>query len=334
MTSLTTIDPKAAVHSAEKIGRSAVSEEHGNDQALTPQLRSLSQQIRRQKPIMKAKSVSYGSSRKRISFEDRTYRILSLYAVQPGITARAAWKNLRLGSEKTFYYYIRSLRTLGYLQKGGYGFEVTHEGRKWLTHYVKRIPTLGLDIRCHELLLISPIPKNVTIKQEIRRDWNDGDARLLLTAGAKRRKLTLNILQNKPGLDYNGLSLAISLARKRAGDILNWSPRVEELTVTNFQLNGDYGNLRIEGANSISLKNFLGTVSRVYNKGDLLRTESQGGGMSIPLAVALEFLSDPESWIQGIKIAEFEDEKKMMWRAIEKIQGELILNHVKQSSES
>ena len=56
--------------------------------------------------------------------------------------------------------------------------------------------------------------------------------------------------------------------------------------------------------------------------------------MSIPLTVALEFLSDPESWIQGIKIAEFEDEKKKIWRAIEKVQGELILNNVKQSSES
>lgn len=223
---------------------------------------------------------------------------------------------------------------LGHLQKSGYGFEITREGRKWLTHYVKRIPTLGLDLRCHELLMVCGIPLRVLIVSQRKLPWDEGDVHFNITVGRKRRKLTLQILQNKPGLNYNGLSLALSLARKRIGDILNWTPRIEELTVENFQFNVDHKYIRMEGVNSISVKSLLGTVYRVYNKDEVLRVEMQGGGLSIPLTVALDFLADPESWSQGIRTAELQADNKALWKAYEKIQGELIMMKVKQVSGS
>lgn len=264
-------------------------------------------------------------SRTMSPFENRTAGILRLYADQPGLPVVSAHRILGIGALKTFYYHVSRLeKAHGYIRRCRSGYEITETGKKWLKHSLYDTPTLGLDetLRCHELLLTS------TSRRPLRhmnfQEFVEGDVLFRLGLGEKRRKITLHILQNAPGLDYNGLSLAIAFGRQAIGNLLGWAPRLEEFDCINLQLNIDYRNFRVEGLRAVSSKNLLGVWSRVYAKGNDMRVEMQQDGIYVPLTILLEFLKDPDYWLHALRQVELDKKVGALWRAVEKVQGQVL----------
>lgn len=94
-----------------------------------------------------------------------------------------------------------------------------------------------------------------------------------LEFGQKRRKITLSFNQNKPGLDYQQYSHALSKTFELIEQKLNRKVSKAGFTVTTLHLSMDFVNLRLENVSSVTLPELDGWLYRFYNKGDSLRSE-------------------------------------------------------------
>ncbi len=65
-------------------------------------------------------------------------------------------------------------------------------------------------------------------------------------------------------------------------------------------------------------------MSRVYQNGHKMRVEADCEGINVPLLVVLDFLKDPETWIQALKGLKFEKDRKAIEKAVEIVESRMV----------
>ena len=153
--------------------------------------------------------------------------------------------------------------------------------RQLLRHGVLRQPFRGVYVmnprygvgrppRIHNLRLSvsrAPVPRGVSTRIEVF-----GDVKIQVLFGGKRQKIT-GILSSNPGLDYTGCLFAIQRVLTIIKEDLGLTISTANMAVTSCEFNEDFQDLRLDGLSCVTVKSFLGSLERIYNKGAGLRSE-------------------------------------------------------------
>ena len=153
--------------------------------------------------------------------------------------------------------YLRQLLKAGVLLQPERGLYVINP-----THGVGRPP------RIHNLWL----SVGLFVPRSFKTSEVYGDCKLQVIFGAKRSRVTA-VISSEKGLDYTGCCFAIQRVKAIIKEILNVEVENSQLFVRNCEFNEDYVGIRLEGLNCVTVKSFLGSLERMYNKGDGLRNE-------------------------------------------------------------
>src|SRR5450759_295580 len=121
-------------------------------------------------------------------------------------------------------------------------------------------------------------------------DFQDSAARVEVTFGQYRRKITLRISMNKPGLSPAEFRHALGKAWALIEQKLGRQVARQEFSVVNLHLNLGFLNLRLEGCKSITLAD-AETWLRLYEKGSVLRSEEVLGGGALSLDKAMTLVA-------------------------------------------
>jgi hypothetical protein len=130
--------------------------------------------------------------------------------------------------------------------------------------------------------------RDVFTHQEL--DFQDDAARIEVTFGQYRRKITLRVSMNKPGLTPVELRHALGRAWALIEQKLGRRVAMEEFGVDNLHLSLDFLHLSLEGYKSVTLAD-ADTWLRLYEKGDALRSEAVLSGGVLTLDKALDLMA-------------------------------------------
>ncbi|RLG83118.1 MAG: hypothetical protein DRO18_08185 [Thermoprotei archaeon] len=104
-----------------------------------------------------------------------------------------------------------------------------------------------------------------------------GGVKVKVIFGTKRG-LVSGVICCDSGLDFNGFRLAVELAKWIIEDRLRVKISEDNVLVSSFELNEDYGGYRLNGLKCLTLRSFTGWLERIYNKGEGLRHEVKVNG--------------------------------------------------------
>lgn len=131
-------------------------------------------------------------------------------------------------------------------------------------------PTYGVGRppRIHNLWLSA----RAFIKRGSRKVEEYGDCKIQVILGAKRNRIT-GVISSSEGLDFTSCFFAIQRFKGIVKEILGLELQNSDIWVRNCEFNEDYVGIRLEGLNCVTVKSFLGTLERLYNKPEGLRSE-------------------------------------------------------------
>lgn len=96
--------------------------------------------------------------------------------------------------------------------------------------------------------------------------------RIRVKWGTRRQQIT-GTVSCPQGLDLESLSFAVYRFKQIAGGWEGVLPRDSEVEVVSVELLHDYEDLRLDGLECVTLRSFLGSLERIYNKDPGLRAE-------------------------------------------------------------
>lgn len=99
-----------------------------------------------------------------------------------------------------------------------------------------------------------------------------GQVRIRVKWGTRRQQIT-GTVSCPQGLDLESLSFAVHRFKVIAGGWEGVLPRDSEVEVVSVELLHDYEDLRLDGLKCVTLRSFLGSLEKIYNKDPGLRAE-------------------------------------------------------------
>jgi len=165
-------------------------------------------------------------------------------------------------NHSTVRVYLRELVKEGRIKRVFHGHYV-----KILTPRVEEEPP-----RIHNLVLHLDAP---TLSKGVKPFVKCyGDVKIQVLFGCKRRKIT-GYMSCDAGLDYNGCVLAIEKFKDIVQAQAGLEASDQDIKVKNCHFNQDFQAIRLDGLTCISVRSFLGSLERIYNKGSGIRSEVQ-----------------------------------------------------------
>jgi len=167
-------------------------------------------------------------------------------------------------NHSTVRVYLRQMLKLGDVSQPSYGY------------YVRKT-RLGVGVgfggvRVHGLVLVvdAPFlcerPKIEDVKETV------GGVRFEVRFGRRNGKISCWIGCDPPGLDYQSCVFAIKHFQRIVWDQVGF--RVTEFETVNCDFNEDYIGVQLDGVKSVTVRDFLGNLERIYNKGpNVVRSE-------------------------------------------------------------
>lgn len=119
--------------------------------------------------------------------------------------------------------------------------------------------------RVHDLWLVAEkLPPWVSVKST-KKTLRIGRTEIQIILGEKRRKVTVVIENNDPGLDYDGFAAVMEVVRRELIDLVGWWD-ASLFSVKNVHFNIDIQGLRLDGVKSLTLEAFDDWLARIYQK--------------------------------------------------------------------
>jgi len=154
-----------------------------------------------------------------------------------------------------FAYHMKILLNADLLCKSGDNYIISQKG-----------------VRVHGLVLVvdAPFlcerPKIEDVKETV------GGVRFEVRFGRRNGKISCWIGCDPPGLDYQSCVFAIKHFQRIVWDQVGF--RVTEFETVNCDFNEDYIGVQLDGVKSVTVRDFLGNLERIYNKGpNVVRSE-------------------------------------------------------------
>jgi len=166
-------------------------------------------------------------------------------------------------NRSTVRVYLRELLREGVLRQPFYGVYCNN-------------PTYGVGAleapRVHNLRLRMSgvsVPRGFPKRVEVF-----GDVKVQVIFGSKRGIVT-GILSSDRGMNFTSCVLAIERFRAVVKEELGLECSTKDMNVTVCELNDDLQGLRLDGLSSLTARSFLGSLERIYNRREGLRSEVQ-----------------------------------------------------------
>lgn len=119
--------------------------------------------------------------------------------------------------------------------------------------------------RVHDVWIVWRPPNSVSLPSLVK-EVRAGNTTIRVQFGAKRRKITIVLANDYPGLDYDGYLLSLELALSIVADVVGFRPPLGQLRVVNVQLNRDHRYVRLDGLKSLTVGEFGEMMARWYQK--------------------------------------------------------------------
>ena len=113
---------------------------------------------------------------------------------------------------------------------------------------------------------------DLVVSENVKREETFGDVTLKVTFGKKRDQVTA-VFATGTGMDFTSCSFAIARFKTVVKEVLGAEISDLDIWVRNCEFNEDYIGIRLEGLSCVTVKSFLGSLARIYNKGAGLRSE-------------------------------------------------------------
>ena len=174
---------------------------------------------------------------------------------------------------------------------------------------------------------------DLAVSKSVKRVETFGDVTLTVTFGKKRDRVTA-VFATDTGMGFTSCSLAIARFKTVVREVLGVEISDLDIWVRNCEFNEDYVGIRLEGLNCVTVKSFLGSMAKIYNKGAGFRSEVKVRPDSIEGIMALlRGGVTPYHAIQGIflvdnRVKELTDAIKWTNRAIQQ-QNRLLMEFFK-----
>jgi len=130
---------------------------------------------------------------------------------------------------------------------------------------------LGFGVRVHGLCLV--VDAGFLRDQAKVGDVVEsvGDVCFEVRFGRENGKVSGFISCEPPGLDYNGFCFVMDRFFQIVYDKIGFRP--SEFETVNAEFNEDYLGVQLDGLKSVTVRDFMGNMERIYNKGPGLRSE-------------------------------------------------------------
>lgn len=112
-----------------------------------------------------------------------------------------------------------------------------------------------------------PVPRGIPRALEFY-----GDVKIQVTFGSKRDRITA-VVSSPTGMDITVCSFALARVKGIIKEVLGAEISDQDIWVRNCEFSEDYVGIRLEGLSCVTVKSFLGSLRRIYNKGPGLRSE-------------------------------------------------------------
>jgi len=99
-----------------------------------------------------------------------------------------------------------------------------------------------------------------------------GAVKLRVVFGSRRQKIT-GFVSCDSGMDFDKTVLIIDRFKQVVFERTGAKVSDGEINVVTCELNEDRQDIRLDGLKSVTVKDFVGSLERIYNKGDGLRSE-------------------------------------------------------------
>ncbi|MBA7713754.1 hypothetical protein ES703_122764 [subsurface metagenome] len=113
---------------------------------------------------------------------------------------------------------------------------------------------------------------DLVVPESVKRVETFGDVSLKVTFGRKRNRVTA-VIGCPGGMDITSCSFAIARFKTVVKEVLGAEISDLDIWVRNCEFNEDYIGIRLEGLSCVTVKSFLGSLARIYNKGAGFRSE-------------------------------------------------------------
>ena len=99
-----------------------------------------------------------------------------------------------------------------------------------------------------------------------------GDVKIRILFGKERGKITGTIAKDA-GLTWSEWVLSVEVFLGEIGRVLGRVIAMDEVYISSFELADDFLNRRLDSVKCLTLRDFLGNLERIYQKGDDIRRE-------------------------------------------------------------
>ncbi|MCW4010051.1 MAG: hypothetical protein NWF05_05470 [Candidatus Bathyarchaeota archaeon] len=113
---------------------------------------------------------------------------------------------------------------------------------------------------------------DLAVPRSVKRAETFGDVSLKVTFGRKRNRVTA-VVGCPAGMDITSCSFAIARFKTVVKEVLGEEVSNLDIWVRNCEFNEDYVGIRLEGLSCVTVKSFMGSLAKIYNKGAGLRAE-------------------------------------------------------------
>lgn len=221
---------------------------------------------------------SYNFEWYRISKQEKLRRIVDILdkypeGAQPKTISRKTGLN-----HNTVRAYLIALRSSGHVKMLSNGFYLVTKTSHGVGVGVEKLPKIHNINLSYDASSLSykHTEKTVTVD----------DVKIRAVFGVKNKKITGSI-SAEPPLNYREFKFAVNEFKYLVRSVIGFCPFDDSILVTSCELNQDYGDLRIDGCNSLTIKTVLGDLEKIYNKRNCLRSEIRVKSLPLQSVYAL-----------------------------------------------